>query len=253
MAFGFDASAVRVFLGITPPLDVPYVGTRSAMVDAMLDMAEVGPSDYVIDLGTGDGRILIAAALDRGAGGLGVDLDPSLIDDAKAEADRLGLSDRVAFREQDLFDTSLQDADVVTMFLLPSVNLRLRPRLLDLEPGTRIVSNRFDMGEWRADAVREVRGYSAYLWIVPAQVAGLWRLEFEGKSIALDLEQSFQDVSGTALIDGQSQAVTSILKGNRLRFGLEFGEERRVFEGEIQGDAFMPTDDADWLAERIPE
>lgn len=250
IAFGFDASAVRVFLGLTPPLDVPYVATRSATVDAMLDMAEVGPDDYVIDLGTGDGRILIAAARDRGASGLGVDLDGALIDDANDEAESLGFTDRVTFREQDLFDTPLQDADVVAMFLLPEVNLRLRPRILELVPGTRIVSNRFDMGEWRADDQRRVRGYPVYMWTVPADAAGTWQLEFDGRSIPLVLEQSFQDVTGTAVIGGEAQAITAALEGKRMRFGLEFEGGRKVFEGEIEGDRFVPVGGAQWQAAR---
>ena len=251
VAFGFDASAVRVFLGLTPPLDVPYVSTRSAMVDAMLDMAEVGPDDHVIDLGTGDGRILIAAARDRGAGGVGVDLDGALVDDANAAAQSLGLEGRVTFREEDLFDTPLEGADVVTMFLLPEVNLRLRPRLLEqLEPGSRVVSNRFDMGEWRPDAERRVSGYNAYLWIIPADVAGDWQLEFDGLSVPLELEQSFQQVSGNALVSGEPQAVTPSLRGTSIRFGLELEGGRRVFEGEVRGDRLVPTVDADWQAVR---
>ncbi len=254
VSLGFDASAVRVFLGITPPLDVPYVGTRSAMVDAMLDMAEVGASDHVIDLGTGDGRILIAAARDRGASGLGVDLDPTLIDSATAEAAKLGLSDHLTFREQDLFETPLHEADVVTMFLLPSVNLRLRPRLLEqLRPGTRVVSNRFRMGDWRPDEVRRASGYPAYLWIVPAQIAGSWQLNFEGRSIPVELQQTFQQVDGTALINGEAGAISPVLKGDRLRFSIDLADGKRVFEGVVQGDRLLPTDGAEWIARRQAE
>jgi SAM-dependent methyltransferase len=251
-AFGFDASAVRVMLGITPPLDVPYVTTRSTMVEAMLDMAAVARGDHVIDLGTGDGRILIAAARDRGAGGLGVDLDPTLIEDAREEAERLGLSDRVAFREQDLFATPLAGADVVTMFLLPEVNLRLRPRLLaQLRPGARVVSNRFDMGDWRADEVRRVSGYNAYLWIVPAQVGGKWRLQVENQAVALELTQRYQEVSGTAQVDGQSHAIDAVLRGDRLRFSFAIGGERREFSAVVEGDRLLPAGEAEWQAERI--
>ncbi len=251
IAFGFDASAVRVFLGLTPPLDVPYVGTRPATVDTMLDMAEVGPSDHVIDLGTGDGRILLSAAQERGAGGVGVDLDPVLIDQATDAAASAGLTGRVIFLEQDLFDTPLHEADVVTMFLLPSVNLRLRPRLLEeLEAGSRIVSNRFDMGDWRPDDVRRVGGYEAYLWIVPAQVAGSWRLDVGESSIPLELEQSFQDVQGTAAINGQIQLFTPVLRGDRLRFSLDLPGGEQVFDGLVDGDQFFPADDAEWLAVR---
>jgi len=250
-AFFVDPSGVRERLGLVPPLDVPYVATRSAMVEAMLDMAQVGPSDHVIDLGTGDGRILLAAAQDRGAGGLGVDLDPTLIEDASAEAARAGLSDRVTFREQDLFETPLSEASVVTMFLLPSVNLRLRPRLLDeLQPGARVVSNRFDMGDWRPDDVRRVGGYEAYLWIVPAQVAGEWRIELEGESIPLRLEQSFQDVRGTAVVDGEMHTLSATLQGDSLRFSLDLEAGERLFEGVVRDDRIEPVGDGEWLAVR---
>ncbi len=251
-AYGFDASAVRVALGITPPLDVPYVTTRAATVDAMLDMALVAEGDHVIDLGTGDGRILIAAARDRGAGGLGVDLDPTLIAEARSEAERLGLSDRVVFREQDLFETPLGQADVVTMFLLPEVNLRLRPRLLaELRPGSRVVSNRFDMGEWRADEVRRLGGYNAYLWIVPAQVAGEWRLEVEGQAVPLVLEQRYQEVSGMATVAGEARVAGGVLRGNQLRFSFELDGERREFVGVVTGDQLLPAEGAGWQATRI--
>lgn len=250
-AFGFDASAVRVALGITPPLDVPYVTTRSAMVEAMLDMAQVGAADHVIDLGTGDGRILLAAARDRGAGGLGVDLDPVLIENAREEAEQLGVSDRVAFREQDLFATPLAEADVVTMFLLPEVNLRLRPRLLaELRPGSRVVSNRFDMGEWRADEIRRVDGYNAYLWIVPAQIGGQWLLQTSGQSIMLELDQRYQEVSGTALVDGETRAIDAVLRGEHLRFSFEIGGERREFEGVVDGEVLRPAGGEPWQAVR---
>mgnify|MGYP001081937218 CR=1 FL=1 len=251
IAFGFDASAVRVFLGLTPPLDVPYVGTRAAMVDTMLDMAQVGPSDHVIDLGTGDGRILLAAAQQRGASGLGVDLDPTLIDRANSVAANADLSDRVTFVEQDLFDTPLHDADVVTMFLLPSVNLRLRQRLLaELQPGSRIVSNRFDMGDWRPDDVQRVGGYQAYLWIVPADVEGVWRLDAGGTPIPIMLEQSFQDIAGTAVIDGAPQTFTATMRGENMRFTLNLPAGEQVFEGTVEGDLLTPVENVGWSAVR---
>lgn len=149
-------------------LDVPYLGTRPAVVAQMLEMAEVGPGDHVIDLGTGDGRILIAAARERGARGLGIDIDPVMVAKAQANAERAGVADRVRFETADLFKTDLAEADVVTMFLLPEVNLRLRPRLLaQLKPGTRIVSHAFDMGDWRPDETRRVGGAVVHLWRVP--------------------------------------------------------------------------------------
>ncbi len=252
-AWGFDASAVRVFLGLTPELDVPYVATRSAMVETMLDMADVGPDDYVIDLGTGDGRILIAAAQDRGARGLGVDLDPALIREANSTAEDLGLTNRITFREEDLFETPLGEATVVTMFLLPEVNLRLRPALLEqLAPGSRVVSNRFDMGNWRPDDVRRTDGYNAYAWVVPAQVAGEWRLEIDGRSIPVRLEQEFQRVQGIATLDGEQRLFSSVLNGTEMRFTLDLGEDTpRVFYGNIRGDGLFPVEPADWAFARL--
>ncbi|HEX8216994.1 MAG TPA: class I SAM-dependent methyltransferase, partial [Allosphingosinicella sp.] len=136
-------------------LDVPYVPTPMRVVDRMLEMAEVGPSDYLIDLGSGDGRIPVAAAR-RGARALGVDIDPMRIGEAHAAARLAGVETRARFRRQDLFETPLREASVVTMYLLPDVNLRLRPRILtELRPGTRVLSHNFTMGDWRPDAEEE--------------------------------------------------------------------------------------------------
>ena len=251
VAYSLDGSAVRQALGIAPPLDVPYVETRRTMVDTMLDMAEVEEGDNVIDLGTGDGRILLAAAEDYGARGTGVDLDPTLVEEARGNAERRGVSGRVTFREEDLFDTPLGDADVVTMFLLPEVNLRLRPRLLEqLRPGTRIVSNRFDMGDWRPDETRRVGGYPAYLWIVPADIGGRWLLEWEGREIVLELEQAFQDVSGVATIDGERVPVTGEVRGEEVL--LRIADGGPMLQGIAEGDRMRPADDATWRAVRQP-
>lgn len=151
-----------------PKLDVPYKGTRPAVIARMLEMAEVRPGDHVIDLGTGDGRILIAAAREHGARGVGIDLDAVLIGRAQANARRAGVADRVRFETGDLFQTDLSAADVVTMYLLPEVNYRLCPRLLtQLKPGARIVSHAFDMGDWKPDATRRAGGATVHLWRVP--------------------------------------------------------------------------------------
>jgi SAM-dependent methyltransferase len=165
---GLASCSLATFLGKGPQLDVPYAATRPEMVALMLDMANVGPEDFVIDLGTGDGRILIAAARDRGARGLGVDIDPVMIRRARAAARRAGVADRVAFEVADLFDVSLGEADVVTMFLAPAVNLRLRPRLLaELRPGARVVSHAFDMGDWKPEQTRRLGGAAVHRWTIP--------------------------------------------------------------------------------------
>lgn len=162
-----SCSAETLFSG-GPKLDVPYKGTRPAVVARMLEMAEVRAGDHVIDLGTGDGRILIAAARERGARGVGIDLDAVLIGKAQANARSAGVADRVRFETGDLFKADLSAADVVTMYLLPEVNYRLCPRLLtQLKPGARIVSHAFDMGDWKPDATRQAGGAIVHLWHVP--------------------------------------------------------------------------------------
>ena len=151
-----------------PKLDVPYKGTRPAVIARMLEMAEIKAGDHVIDLGTGDGRILIAAAREHGARGVGIDLDAVLIDKARANARSAGVADRVRFEAGDLFRADLSAADVVTMYLLPEVNFRLCPQLLaQLKSGARIVSHAFDMGDWKPDATGRAGGATVYLWRVP--------------------------------------------------------------------------------------
>ncbi|HON39720.1 MAG TPA: class I SAM-dependent methyltransferase, partial [Deltaproteobacteria bacterium] len=153
-------------LGGPDELDVPYVPTPESVVEKMLDMAAVTGSDLVYDLGCGDGRIVIAAAKERGARGVGIDLDPERIRESKENAREARVTDRVMFVRQDLYNTDLRDATVVTLYLLPSVNLEIRPKLFkELKPGTRVVSHDFDMGEWTADQIAEVDGSMVYFWV----------------------------------------------------------------------------------------
>ncbi|MBF2029118.1 MAG: class I SAM-dependent methyltransferase [Oscillatoriales cyanobacterium C42_A2020_001] len=148
--------------------DVPYVPTPQAVVDEMLRLAKVTQSDRLYDLGSGDGRIVITAAKQYGISGVGVDIDPTRVKEATENAKQAGVSDRVEFRQQDLFQTDFKDATVVTLYLLPQINLRLRPKLLsELKPGTRIVSHAFDMGNWKPEKVVQVNGRTIYLWTVP--------------------------------------------------------------------------------------
>lgn len=168
---GMPACSMATFFGRGPILDVPYASTRPETIALMLEMGDVGPDDFVIDLGTGDGRILIAAARERGARGLGVDIDPVMIRRAEANARRAGVADRVRFEVADLFETPLHEADVVTMYLLPEVNLELRPRLLaELRPGARVVSHAFDMGDWRPDDTQRGGGAVVHRWTIPFPV-----------------------------------------------------------------------------------
>ena len=222
-------------------LEVPYVPTPRPVVEAMLDMAGVGPGDYLIDLGSGDGRIAIMAA-QRGARALGVDLDPARVSEATLAAQVAQLQGQAMFRRQDLFATPLRDADVISLYLLPSVNLRLRPRLLtETRPGTRIVSHAFHMGDWRPDGHREVNAAHAYLWIVPAVAAGRWTLETaRGTSHSLILEQRFQEVSGT--LDGRPIR-EPVLRGRSLRFTADLPEGAVTFHGRVE-DAAIVADPA---------
>lgn len=148
-------------------LDVPYVPTRPAVVNAMLELADVQSGDVVYDLGCGDGRIVVTAAKKYGATGKGFDIDPVRIEEARENAREAGVEDKVSFTEADLFDVDLSQASVVTLYLLPEVNMKLRPRLLALKPGTRIVSHAFNMGDWEPDETREVEGATIYFWTVP--------------------------------------------------------------------------------------
>lgn len=215
--------------------NVPYVPTPQAVVDRMLAMARVNAQDYLIDLGSGDGRIVVTAAKKYGARGFGVDLNPVRIDEANNNARRNGVTDKVAFYQRDLFETDLSQASVITMYLLPRVNLALRPKLLELRPGTRLVSHDFDMGDWKADdyvrleASDKFSGAGGdsdiYLWIVPAKVAGVWRVQLpvagKPQSYELNFDQKYQQVSGAARIGGRATAITNVrLRGADLSFTL---------------------------------
>lgn len=179
--------------------DVIWVPTAQALADKMLNLAQVTPQDYVIDLGSGDGRFVIAAAK-RGARALGIEYNPDMVDLSKRNAAREGVADKASFTKADLFESDFSTATVITMFLLPEINMRLRPLILDLKPGTRIVSNSFDMGDWTADqtiALGREEGCDnnycqAFLWIVPGKVEGTWKLP-QGE---LKLKQNYQMVSG---------------------------------------------------------
>jgi SAM-dependent methyltransferase len=214
------AAAAAPGEGVRPVFveEVPYVTTPDSVTAAMLELAAVKAGDHVIDLGSGDGRIVIAAAL-RGATGLGVEIDPGLVAESIANAGRAGVAGRARFLEQDLFKTDLAPATVVTMYLLPEVNLQLRPAILALRPGTRIVSHDWDMGDWKPDrsvtlAVPEksiglAKTSRVHLWVVPARVDGLWCGVAPGGAAALRLRQSHQFAQGEIRIGGASPARVS--------------------------------------------
>jgi hypothetical protein len=198
--------------------DVVWVPTPQALVDKMLDMAKVTPKDYLIDLGSGDGRTVITAAK-RGIRAHGIEYNPEMVELSKRAAAKEGVSDKATFAKADLFESDFSQATVITMFLLSSINMKLRPKILNLKPGTRIVSNTFDMGEWKADETGTVSGCenwcTALLWIVPAKVEGTWKLP-QGE---LTLKQTFQTISGT-LKSGTntSQIANGRLRGDQISF-----------------------------------
>lgn len=203
---------------------VPYVPTPEEVVMGMLELANVGREDTLYDLGSGDGRLVITAAQKFGAKrGVGVEINPGLVNQSNENARQAGVSDRVRFIEQDLFQTDFSEASVVTLYLLPKINLALRPKLLsNLKPGSRVVSHAFPMGDWKPDKRATINNRTAYLWIVPAAVAGTWTGTLTSRSgqtlpYTLNLQQSFQNARATAEIAGTSISLPQIkLVGDRL-------------------------------------
>lgn len=234
-------------------LDVGYVPTPPAAVQKMLEMAQVGPSDYLVDLGSGDGRIVIAAVRDHDAGrALGVDLDPWWQAAATRRARSAGVEERATFVHGDVFEYDFSAATVLTMYLLPALNLRLRPLILDrMAPGTRIVSNSFDTGEWRPDRKDEVAGRSLFLWVVPASVAGDWIVMRPNEpALHRTLEQAFQDVEGRVTGGGEPEILGEIdLAGANIRFSLG----ARHYSGVVDGDVIDATEADEWRAHRVRE
>lgn len=200
-------------------LDVPYVPTDEKIVHAMLDLAEVTSQDTLYDLGCGDGRIVVAAALERNTRGVGIDMDPMRITEAIEYAGHTGVEYLVNFFEGDLLEADFSQATVVTLYLLDLVNVQLRPRLLDeLRPGTRIVSHAFDMGDWKPDQRQSCGSINIYKWIVPAKVAGTWQWQTScGEIYRVELKQKYQQLSGKAWIDGEeAQLKNALIKGDLL-------------------------------------
>lgn len=225
-------------------LDVPYVPTPPEVVSAMLEMAQAGPEDFVIDLGSGDGRIAIAAVRERNArGAFGVDIDRERVDEANENARQAGVTDRVTFKVQDLFKTDLSPASVITMYLLPNVNMSLRPKLLEMPAGTRIVSHAFSMGDWRADAFQSLGRRDVYLWIVPAKVQGEWRIQGPEGPMTLQLEQTFQTFTGTARHADHVYAVRDgMLKGKEIRFSIDKDGVVQSWVGLVEGGSMVSID-----------
>jgi len=221
--------------------DVVWVPSPQALVDTMLDMAKVTPQDLVMDLGSGDGRTVITAAK-RGVRAIGVEYNPDMVNLSKNAAATAGVSDRASFVQADLFKTDLSKATVITMFLLPTINLQLRPTLLNLKPGTRVVSNTFHMDEWEPDAKTTLgpegctSWCTAMLWIVPAKAQGTWKTP-QGN---LTITQTFQMISGTL----GSTPITGKLTGDQITFTAASTQ----YTGRVNGDTIQGSN---WTASRI--
>jgi SAM-dependent methyltransferase len=223
--------------------DVPYVPTPQVVVDEMLRLAEVTSADFVIDLGSGDGRIPVTAALYFGARALGVDIDPGRIAEGNANARQANVGDRVQFLNADLFGVDIGGASVVTMYLLPDINLKLRPRLLaTLKPGTRVVSHDFHMGDWRPDRRVTVQK-SIYLWVIPAAIDGRWKLETNLPGVGervyeLEIRQKYQEIDALARSEKRNYALWEPrLSGDRLSFILVDNDLAHRFDGRVRDNA----------------
>lgn len=226
------------FAGSSPVLDVPYVPTPQPVVDRMLQMAAVKANDLVMDVGCGDGRMLVSAARDYKAHGIGVDINPERIAEARRNAMRAGVSGRVEFRIGNLFEADLSPADVLAMYLLERINLQLRPKILaTTRPGTRIVSHAFSMGDWKPDQRDMVNGQNIYLWIVPAKVDGRWEVRQGQDSFRLDIRQTYQEFNGRATLNGSPLPVRDgRIRGNEISFAIVTGPgQTRTFRGRVNG------------------
>lgn len=230
--------------------DVMFLGTPNHVVREMLSLANVGANDTLFDLGSGDGRIVIEAAR-RGARAIGIDIDPELVEDSWRNAEAAGVRDKVEFRQGDLFETNLRGATALTLYLLPDLNVKLRPRLFEeLRPGTPVVSHNFPMGDWIPDSTVTMGGTQVFLWYIPADVSGTWEIQLDDGAAAprwtLRLDQQFQVVSGVAAINGRELRLSRTrLRGRRLSFDVIDSSgtpviTRRVV-GEVSGGVFTGT------------
>jgi len=240
--------------------DVIYVPTEQAVVDEMLRMAQLSKDSVVYDLGCGDGRIVISAANHYGARGVGIDIDPERIRESRQNARAMGVWNRVKFMQADLFKADIHEATAVMLYLSSAINVRLRPMLLrQLKPGTPIVSHDYLMGDWQPDESSFVNGAAILLWIVPARVAGVWHWTVEtgvsSDHYQLTLQQEFQKVTGTLMVNGKEEAISSLnLSGDRLEF--QSGQSRfsgQVAGGKMNGLLSAGTQDLTWTATRDPQ
>ena len=244
--------------------DVIWVPTPQALVERMLDMAKAGPSDYVVDLGSGDGRTVITAAK-RGIRALGIEYNPDMVELSKRNAEKEGVAARATFMKADIFETDFSQATVLTLYLLPSLNVKLRPTILKMKPGTRVVSHAFTMDDWQADQTDNVEGRTAYMWIVPARVEGTWRWSVAGsgpKDYELMLRQQYQNVEGVVRMDEKMGQLRNVkLSGDQITFSVvettAGNPITRQFTGRVNGNNIdgtvkHPGGEAKWTATRQP-
>jgi SAM-dependent methyltransferase len=218
--------------------DVIWVPTPQSLVERMLTMAQVKPTDYVIDLGSGDGRTVITAAKKFGATALGIEYNPDMVELAKRAAEKEGVAGKAQFMKADIFQTDFSKATVLTMYLLPSLNVKLRPTILNLKPGTRVVSHAFTMDDWQPDQTDSSEGRTAYLWIVPAKVAGTWKLDGAGRNTEATFTQQYQNIGGSAKVDGKvAQFSSGKLRGDTITFAID----GREYTGRVAGDKIEGT------------
>ena len=223
--------------------DVIWVPTPDDVVNRMLTMAQVTPADFVVDLGSGDGKIAIAAARNFGARALGIEYNPDMVKLSLDNARAAGVAEKANFRRGDIFATDFTKATVITMYLLPALNMKLRPQLLSMRPGTRVVSHSFTMEDWEADEISSVDGRRAYFWVVPANVMGSWMLEVPGQKSEITLEQKFQKLQGTVTLGPvQAGLREPRLHGAEIRFSfVDPAGVRRDLAGRIAGSRMEGT------------
>jgi hypothetical protein len=226
--------------------DVVWVPTPDELVNKMLTMAKVTPKDYVVDLGAGDGKIAIAAGKKFGATALGIEYNPDMAKLAQCYVQAEGVTDKVKIIQGDIFKEDFSKATVVTMYLLPELNVRLRPTILAMKPGTRVTSHQFTMGDWEPDETAELEYRSAYLWIVPAKVEGIWTFREAGAdttSFMVTLSQQFQRIKGDASMGyNKNPLVGATLRGEEIKFAFNDDKgQTRTFTGTVRGNEMTGT------------
>lgn len=238
--------------------DVIWVPTPDEIVERMLRMAQTTASDYVMDLGAGDGRIAIAAAKKFGARSTGIEYNPDMVRLAQRNAEKEGVAGKAKFMQADIFATDFSQASVLTMYLLPNLNLKLRPTILTMKPGTRVVSHSFNMEDWKPDETSSVDGRNAYLWIVPANVGGAWKATFNNQSYDVNFDQRYQNIEGTIRLGTLSAGLREAqLNGPGIRFAfVDNSGMRHQFTGRVTGarmEGSVRSDDGKetrWSAEK---